>query len=173
MRSCLLVLVGLNALTFTTNTVAETPYADNAFFTVPHPGTPPGLPQNLTVAVGQTSATGYGNLEGNTAQVVKMIGEGAAQGARVVLFPEEGITGYYKTYIQNLTQQQLTAAEAQIAAACREHGVYAIVGIPHYSNSSHRHNTALVIDPRGEKIYRQVRYDNIVPRVVLVLVFVT
>jgi predicted amidohydrolase len=111
----------------------------------------------LTVAVGQTSATGHGNLEANTAQVVQMIARGAAQGARVVLFPEEGVTGYYKSYIQNLTQQQLTAAEAQIAAACREHQVYAIVGIPHYANATHWYNTALVIDPSGEKIYRQAK----------------
>ena len=136
--------------------VAEGPYADNTFFPVPHPGGP-GLPVNLTVAVGQTSATGHGNLDGNTDQVIKMIRDGAVQGARVVLFPEEGVTGYYKDYIQNLTQQQLTAAEARIAAACKASNVYAIVGIPHFANTTHWHNTALVIDPRGEKIYRQAK----------------
>jgi predicted amidohydrolase len=48
-------------------------------------------------------------------------------------------TGYYESYISGMKQQQLTAAEDQIAAVCAKHSIYAIIGIPHFYNATHWH----------------------------------
>jgi predicted amidohydrolase len=44
---------------------------------------------SLRVAVGQLSATGQGDIDGNVATIVKMIAAAASEGARVIVFPEE------------------------------------------------------------------------------------
>ncbi len=76
----------------------------------------------------------------------------------MVVFPEMAVTGYFPDLI-NCTDcaTRLPAAEQLLAEACRQHGMYAIVGIPKFVNATHYFNTALVIDPTGAKIYRQAK----------------
>ena len=103
----------------------------------------------------------------------------AGEHARVVLFPEMALTGYFTSSVLALAGQsgsakvanaRLRAAEDQVAAACREHGIYAIVGVPVFfadvNATSSRcdgpcarpwFNTALLIDPTGQKVYRQAK----------------
>src|SRR3984957_2076496 len=50
------------------------------------------MPQ-LRIALAQVNAT-VGDLDGNAAQVLAWTGRAAAQGARVVVFPEMVLTGY-------------------------------------------------------------------------------
>ena len=143
---------------------AERLYTATSRLPTPHPC---GLNGTLTVASAQMSATDTGNLSANVAKHVDYVQRAARAGARVVVFPEESVTGYSKDFITTLSQAELTAAESTIAAACREHGIYAIVGIPHFFDDKAKgapspltgpwYNTALVIDPHGDKIYRQAK----------------
>src|ERR1700727_1744681 len=50
------------------------------------------MPQ-LRIALAQVNAT-VGDLDGNAALVLAWTGRAAAQGARVVVFPEMALTGY-------------------------------------------------------------------------------
>src|ERR1700721_524411 len=50
------------------------------------------MPQ-LRIALAQVNAT-VGDLDGNAARVLAWTGRAAAQGARVVVFPEMALTGY-------------------------------------------------------------------------------
>ncbi len=74
-------------------------------------------------------------------------------GARVVVFPECSITGYFDDTIESATASELGKAEAAIASAARETGVYVIVGSPTKTGPI-TYNSALVITPRGKIIER-------------------
>ena len=64
------------------------------------------------------------------------------------------LSGYFDgDYIRSLSAENLAAAEAAVAAACRKHEVYAIVGSPH-RDGARLFNSALVIDPSGRVIER-------------------
>jgi predicted amidohydrolase len=112
-------------------------------------------------------------------QAATWIGIAAGEQARVVLLPEMALTGYFTSSVLALAGEagsakvanaRLRAAEDVVAAACREHGIYAIVGVPVFfadvNATSTRcegpcdrpwFNTALVIDPSGKKQYRQAK----------------
>jgi hypothetical protein len=112
-------------------------------------------------------------------QAATWIGIAAGEQARVVLFPEMALTGYFTSSVLALAGEtgsakvanaRLRAAEDVVAAACRKHGIYAIVGVPVFfadvNATSTRcegpcdrpwFNTALVIDPSGKKQYRQAK----------------
>lgn len=112
-------------------------------------------------------------LEVNTAKHVAWVARAAAEKARVVLFPELSLTGYFAESVVALAgangsaavaNARLRAAEDQIAAVCKEHSIYAIVGIPVFisdvdpaSDPRPWYNTALVIGPTGKKEYRQAK----------------
>src|SRR5262245_45353374 len=90
---------------------------------------PSGLPQSLRVAAIQMRSSR--DLEANIGAIKKHLAECAVQGARVVVFPECALTGYFdKEFMQHFTCDQLAAAERQVAEACRANDIYAIVGTP-------------------------------------------
>lgn len=78
----------------------------------------------------------------------------ADDGVRVVVFPECALTGYFDNqFMKAITAKQLADAERQVVRACREHGVYAIVGMP-YRDGETLYNSAAVITPAGEILAR-------------------
>jgi predicted amidohydrolase len=89
------------------------------------------------------------DLAENIARTRKFIQQCAADGVRVVIFPECSLTGYFPDLIPKLTAEQLADAERQVADACREAGIYAIVGTP-YRTADKLYNSAVVIDPTGK-----------------------
>ncbi|MEK7677656.1 MAG: carbon-nitrogen hydrolase family protein [Verrucomicrobiota bacterium] len=93
------------------------------------------------------------DLADNAARINKTIRECAAQGARVVVFPECALSGYFESVVTNLTSVQLAQAEQQIADTCREAGVYAVVGTPH-REGDRLFNSAAVISPSGKVLER-------------------
>ena len=94
------------------------------------------------------------DLEKNAAQIRHHLESAKADGARVAVFPECALTGYFDSaYFEQITAEQLAQAEQEIAAACKEFDIYAIVGTP-TRDGSRLLNSALVIDPQGRIIER-------------------
>jgi predicted amidohydrolase len=113
---------------------------------------PASPPKTLRVAAVQMRSSR--NLEQNIAATRRHIAECAKNGARVVVFPECSLSGYFDDdYMKALTQQQLEDAERRVTDACREHHVYAIFGLP-VRDGEKLYNSAIVVDPSGKVIER-------------------
>ena len=121
---------------------------------IPALAAPPSPPPTLRVASVQLRSAA--DVHANVAAIKRHLAACADQGVAVVAFPECAVSGYFDDYIATLTAGELDAATRDIAAACREHRITAIVGTPEIRDGK-RYNTALVIDPRGEIV---ARYDK-------------
>ncbi|MEI7422307.1 MAG: carbon-nitrogen hydrolase family protein [Prolixibacteraceae bacterium] len=93
------------------------------------------------------------NLQDNVARIKGFIKDCAAKGIHVAAFPECALTGYNENVIKKLTAEQINQAEKQVAEACRESLIYAIVGMP-YRDGQKLFNSAAVISPQGKVIER-------------------
>jgi predicted amidohydrolase len=105
----------------------------------------------LTVAAVQMRSSR--DLSNNVTQIKGFIREAASKGARVVAFPECALTGYFEDVVTNVTATKLAEAEATVADACREAGVYAVLGTP-YREEEKLFNSAVVINPSGRVVAR-------------------
>lgn len=108
-------------------------------------------PKTLRVAAVQMRSSD--DLADNVARIRSSLRECAAQGVRVAVFPECALSGYSANVITNLSAAQITQAEQQVAAACRESAIYAIVGMP-YRDGAKLFNSAAVVSPEGKVIER-------------------
>lgn len=99
------------------------------------------------------------DVRANVARIRKHLADCAAQKVQVAAFPECAVSGYFADYIPTIPEAELTAAAREIAAACREHGIAAIVGTPDRRNGK-LFNTALIINAQGEIVGR---YDKAQP----------
>lgn len=109
-------------------------------------------PKLLRVAAVQMRSSR--DLADNVTRIRRNLKELAAEGIRVAVFPECALTGYFdRAFFQQLTTEQLTQAEEEVCRACQEAGMYAIVGTP-TRIGNRLHNSALVIDPKGQVIER-------------------
>lgn len=108
--------------------------------------------KSLRVAAVQMRSTR--DLKENIEKTRKHIEKCAKDGVRVVVFPECSVTGYFdKAFMQAITAEQLKDAERQIADACRQHKIYAIVGMP-WRDGDKLYNSAIVIDSNGKVLER-------------------
>lgn len=113
---------------------------------------PSASPSTLRVAAVQMRSTR--SLADNLAAIEQQLATCAAVGVRVVLFPECAATGYFDDeYMRSITAEQLADAERRLSEACREHEVYAIVGMP-CREGAKLYNSAVVFDPKGRVIER-------------------
>lgn len=108
-------------------------------------------PKTLTVASVQMRSTP--ELRANLVRITNFIHQCAAKGARVAVFPECALTGYFEASITNLTAREINDAEAKVAAACRETGIYAVMGSA-YRDGEKLYDSALVFSPSGRVIER-------------------
>jgi predicted amidohydrolase len=106
---------------------------------------------SLTVAAVQMRSSR--DLSDNIARVRRAMVQCATKGARVVVFPECALTGYFEDSVTNLTVAAITEAEAQVAGVCREVGVYAVIGSA-YRQEGKLFDSALIIAPDGKVIER-------------------
>jgi predicted amidohydrolase len=111
----------------------------------------------LRVAAVQLRSTP--DIRANVARIKERLAECAAQQVQVAAFPECAVSGYLEDYIPTLSEAELGAAAREIAAACREHKIAAIVGTPERREGK-LFNTALIISAGGEIIGR---YDKAQP----------
>ncbi len=73
-----------------------------------------------------------GDVEFNSASSEKALRNAAEEGARIVLFPELGLTGYScgDLFAQNRLQARALEALAGLAGASKRHKIFSIVGLP-------------------------------------------
>jgi len=93
------------------------------------------------------------DLSNNVAQIKAFIRESGAKGARVVVFPECALTGYFEDVVKSVTAAKLADAEAAVADACREAGVYVVLGTP-CREKEKLFNSAIIINPSGRVVAR-------------------
>jgi predicted amidohydrolase len=106
---------------------------------------------HLKVAAVQMRSTQ--DFASNLARITASIRQCASNGARVVVFPECALTGYFEEAVTNVTFAQLAKAEEQISDACREAGIYAIVGTA-WREDGKLLNSALIVSPTGKVVER-------------------
>ena len=112
---------------------------------------------STTLKVAAVQMRSSRNLADNLSRITNSIHECARQGVRVVAFPECALSGYFEDAATNLTASQLTGAVQQISTACRQAGVYGIIGTP-WRDGEKLFNSALIIAPTGRLLER---YDKI------------
>jgi predicted amidohydrolase len=108
--------------------------------------------QTLRVAAVQMRSTR--NLSENVAAIRRHLEKCKADGARVAVFPECALSGYFDAdYMKHLAAEQLADAEEKVTALCRELDIYAIIGTA-TREGERLLDSAIVVDPRGRIIER-------------------
>jgi predicted amidohydrolase len=113
-------------------------------------------PGHITVAAVQMHSSH--DLKENVESICRHLSECAAKGARIAVFPECATTGYFKNDIPRYSARDMTDAEKMIAAKCSEEEIYAVIGSPYFEDGQ-RYNMALVIDDKGQTIFRQAKIN--------------
>jgi predicted amidohydrolase len=119
--------------------------------TAPEKTTSSPMPKTLHVAAVQMRSTR--DLDANIERTIQHLKKCAAEGVQVAVFPECSVSGYFDDSIPKLTAEQLQAAERRLAAACREHQINAIVGMP-VRDGDKLYNSAVVISSAGKVVER-------------------
>lgn len=104
----------------------------------------------LKVASVQMPVTG--NIETNFTAMGQSIAEAKKNGARVVVFPETVLSGFFHKDIQNINWSLLQDKMNGLAALARQNDVYLVYGSATKSPFERPYNSALVINPKGECI---------------------
>jgi predicted amidohydrolase len=105
-----------------------------------------------------------GDVAANVAEHVALVGEAAAAGARVVVFPELSLTGYELDLLAADDGLWLTREDERLAplrAACAAHGLHAIAGAP-VREDGRRLLAAIAIDDAGSvaAVYGKLHLDE-------------
>jgi predicted amidohydrolase len=111
----------------------------------------PAAPKTLRVAAVQMRSTR--DLDANLKHARELLQQCARDGAQVAVFPECSVSGYFPDVIVALTPEQLAAAEKQVAQACAEFKIAAVIGMPWRENGQ-LFNSAIVIDAEGKVVER-------------------
>jgi len=109
------------------------------------------LPDSVRVAVVQMRSER--DVSANVAKIRARLHECAKQGVQIVAFPECAVSTYYADFARTLDSDTLERAASEIAAACREFSINAIVGTATKPDGNFV-NTALFINSRGEIVAR-------------------
>jgi predicted amidohydrolase len=108
-------------------------------------------PRSLRVAAVQFRSCR--DLDRNVLGITDHIRRCARRGVRVAVFPECALTGYFEDVVRRTTAGQLADAERRVADACREAGIYAVVGAPH-RDGDRLYDSATVFGPSGKVLER-------------------
>ncbi|HOU11797.1 MAG TPA: carbon-nitrogen hydrolase family protein [Anaerolineae bacterium] len=106
---------------------------------------------NVKVAVAQMDPK-LGQNESNLARILALLREAAAAGARLVVFPECAVSGYgFATLEAGYAAAETIPGPATdaLAAACRETGAYAVVGLLERDGIENVYNSAALVGPEG------------------------
>ena len=87
-------------------------------------------------------------MASNLERTLHFIGQAAAAGSRVVLFPEANLTGYYFPHVLSLPPKAVQAALDKTREAAAEHGIWVIAGTLRKTPRRYL-NLAHVIAPNG------------------------
>jgi predicted amidohydrolase len=100
-----------------------------------------------------------GQMSENLARMEDKIREGAAAGARVVVFPETALSGFTAAAVTR-SLPALGVAMARLATVAAEESVYLIYGTAIASAFERPYNSAVVVGPDGREI---TRYHKMIP----------
>jgi len=95
-------------------------------------------------------------LERNLERTLRYIERAAAEGSRVVLFPEANLTGYYFPYAVGLDPARVRDALEQTCRAAAAHRIWVIAGTLRRTSDRFL-NLAHVIDPQGEIVHEYAK----------------
>ena len=107
--------------------------------------------KTLSVAAVQMRSSGI--ISDNVTRIKAFLKDCASKGIQIAVFPECALSGYFEDVIVKLTAEQINQAEDQVAEACREYSIYAIIGMP-FRDGQKLFNSAVVISPEGKVIER-------------------
>jgi predicted amidohydrolase len=96
------------------------------------------------------------SLERNLDRTLHHIRLAAAEGSRVVLFPEANLTSYYFPYAVTLRPSAVQAALERTCQAAREAGIWTIAGTLRKTTSKFL-NLAHVISPAGDIVFEYAK----------------
>ena len=111
------------------------------------PPSPPAPPATLRVAAVQMRSGR--DLDANVEHTIRLLKKCAARKVDVAVFPECSVSGYFDDVVRKLSAKQLADAEAKIARACKELGLWAVVGMP-VRDGGKLYNSAVVLDDSGK-----------------------
>lgn len=97
-------------------------------------------------------------IEFNLERTLHYVAAAAAEGSRVVLFPEANLTGYYFPYLVGLPDARTRQALEQTRAAAARHKLWVIVGTIRPTRDRFL-NRAHVIDPQGRLVYEYAKVN--------------
>lgn len=92
-----------------------------------------------------------GDREGNRAVILHRLAEAVQAGAQLVVFPECALSGYvYDSAADALPASETVPGETTeaLGAACRQHNIYAIVGLIEREGDT-LYNSACLVGPNG------------------------
>lgn len=113
----------------------------------------PAKPVSSSLRVATVQMRSSRELAANVRSIRESIRTLGREGVRVVVFPECALTGYFDDVAKATSAEVLKRAEAEVVEACRDAGVYAIVGTP-WREGTNLFNSAVVISPAGRVIER-------------------
>jgi len=118
------------------------------------------MPASLRIASVQMQISG--DIEVNLDRILRGISEAKRADARLVVFPETGLSGFDSKTIAKLDWPRLKQAMSRIAEAAKAHQVYVLYGCATESGKEKPHNSAVLIGPDGSEL---MRYHKMVPEV--------
>jgi predicted amidohydrolase len=96
------------------------------------------------------------SLERNLQKTLQYVQLAAAEGSRVVLFPEANLTGYYIPEVLRLAPEAVEAALSQTCRAAQKFGIWVIAGS--FRRTADRYlNLAHVISPAGAVVHEYAK----------------
>jgi predicted amidohydrolase len=93
------------------------------------------------------------NLDANVKHTIELLKRCAADKVEVAVFPECSVSGYFDDYTPKLSAKELSRAESDLCRACKDLGVWAVVGMP-VRQGGKLFNSAVVISDSGKVIER-------------------
>ncbi|MCX8108810.1 MAG: carbon-nitrogen hydrolase family protein, partial [Verrucomicrobiae bacterium] len=125
-------------------------------FTAPFPNTHGNMNSTPVLRVSCVQLHWARSLEHNLNQTVRYIKLAAAEGSRVVLFPEANLTGYYFPDVLKLRPGAVDEVLAEVCKAAKSSDIWVIVGTLR-KTSDRFLNLAHVISPRGKIVHEYAK----------------
>lgn len=102
-----------------------------------------------TIKVASVQMPISGNIQTNLDYIKKAVSDTKMAGARVVVFPETALSGFFEQDIKNIDWDALKNAMKEISRLAKENRIYIVYGTATLSPYEKPYNSALVIDPDG------------------------
>ncbi len=115
-------------------------------------------PETLRVASVQMQISD--DIGVNLERILRGVEEGKEAGARVVLFPETALSGFFRPTVESLDFSQVRGAMTRIAEAAKAAGIYVLYGCATENAGGRPRNSALVVGPDGNEV---ARYHKMFP----------